>query len=85
MIRERLGTARVELAQKPRTQIDIDAAAAWGARAVVASENFHATGDMAWWARAVEYRHEALEHAAGGGPGVLEQIIAELDELISVR
>lgn len=81
MIAERLAAARAELPQKPLAQIDAETAAVWGARAVAAIELWRATGDPRWRDIAIEFKHEALEHAAGGPPGTLETIRAELRQL----
>lgn len=88
MIRERLDDTRRELAGKTHEEIDADAAATWAARCVVAYRAFEGLqardGAAAFQALAdaIEYRHEAIEHAAGGPPGTLEAIRAELRELL---
>jgi hypothetical protein len=81
MIQEVLVAARIELSKKTHEQLDLETAIKWGARAVAALENYQKNGDLKWLAAAIGYRHEALEHAAGGPPGAVEQIRAELGEL----
>lgn len=74
-----LDDARRELAERTAEQIQRETADKWCARAVVAYEFFAQTGDLAWHARAVEYAHEAAEHAAEAGPGVLEVVRVTTD------
>jgi hypothetical protein len=81
MIAEHVTAARAELRAKTKTQIDAETAAIWGARAVAAYELYAASGDLAWYRHAVEYAHEACEHASGGPPGTVERIGAELRQL----
>ncbi len=83
MIAELVPRAREELAKKSQQQIDLETAAMWAARAVAAYETYHGTGDVRWYGVAMEYKHEALEHAAGGPPGSLEKIRTELHSLIA--
>lgn len=83
MIAEYLEDARQELRVTTKAQIDAKTAAVWGARAAVAYEFYAATRDIGWLKVAVEYAHEALEHAAGGPLGTLEDIRAELAYLTS--
>jgi uncharacterized protein YyaL (SSP411 family) len=78
MITDHLAAARAELAVKTKAKIDADTADVWGARAVAAMELYRATGNVAWYGQAVEYRHEAIEHASGGPAGTLESIQAQL-------
>ena len=64
-----LDDARVELAQKTRSQIEEETAYKWAARAVAAYENLVKSGDDAHaalrWLRDFEhYRDESTEHAA---------------------
>jgi hypothetical protein len=79
MIADRLAAARHELSVKSKTQIDAET---WGARAVAALETYQTTRDARWLMASVEFRHEALEHAAGGPPGTLERIQEELRTLM---
>ncbi len=81
MIAEHLEAACAELRVTTKAQIDAATAATWGARAVAAYGFYAATCDIGWLKVAVEYAHEALEHAAGGTPGTLEHIRAELNAL----
>lgn len=57
-------TAATELVQKTAAQIQIDASYRWAGRAVMAYRIYHETGDPMVRDQAVEYAHEALEHAA---------------------
>ena len=78
MILEHLEEARKAIRSKSKETIEAETAATWGARAVAAYEQFRATGDMAWFVQGVEYEHEAVEHAASGPHGTLEQVQLEL-------
>lgn len=64
-----------ELQQKTRAQIETETADKWGARAVAAYGLFVADKDTRWLSDAIEYAHEAVEHAAAaeeaGAQGVL--------------
>lgn len=57
-------TAATELAEKTASEIQVDASYHWAGRAVVAYRMYHKAGDPAVRDQAVEYAHEALEHAA---------------------
>ncbi len=81
MIGNALAEARVELSKKSREQIDLETAVKWGARAVAAFEVYRRSGDVRWFGVAVEYAHEAREHAANGPPGTLERIRQEMKVL----
>jgi hypothetical protein len=81
MIAERLAAARAELRIKSKSMIDTDAAATWGARAVAAFELYRSTKNFQHYSDAIEFAHEACEHSAGGPPGTLEHIRAELSQL----
>jgi hypothetical protein len=64
--------AKAELVQKSLMQIQEETAFAWGARALAAFEFWH-KGNYPhlrerFLADALEYRHEALEHASLAGP-----------------
>jgi len=78
VILERLEEARATLRSKTKETIETETAATWGARAIAAYEQFRATGNTEWFVQAVEYEHEAIEHAASAPPGTLEQIQLEL-------
>jgi hypothetical protein len=80
MIADRLVAARAELTRKTKSQIDAETAEVWGARAVAAYEMYKKTTSIHWLVWAIEFRHEALEHAGGGPPGTLERVQAELKE-----
>jgi hypothetical protein len=78
VIADHLDDARAELRVTTKAQIDTTAADTWGARAVIAWEFYSSTGDIRWRDVAVEYAHEAIEHAASGVPGTLERVRGEL-------
>jgi len=82
MIAERLVAAHVELQAKTMAQINAEAAATWGARAVASYERFRATHENRWLVMAIEFRHEACEHAGEAGIETLQQLHAELDRLM---
>jgi hypothetical protein len=54
--------------------IDLDTAMKWAARSVAAEALYERTRSPAWHDAAVEFAHEAREHAASGPPGSLEKI-----------
>ncbi len=81
MIAERLAAARTELRFKSKTQIEVETASTWAARAIAAHEQYLATRDLRWYAQAVSYAGEACEHASGGPAGTLETIQAEMAAL----
>lgn len=56
--------ARAEILQKPRVAIEEETARKWAARAVAASILFKETGGHRWLHDALDYAHEACEHAA---------------------
>lgn len=85
MIAEHLEAARDELRVTTKEQIDTATAATWGARAIAAYEFYRSTNDLGWRDLAVEYAHEAIEHAASGTPGTLERIRAELKSMSDGR
>jgi hypothetical protein len=78
MIVDHLDQARGELRIKTKAQIDAETAEMWGARAVAAWEFYASSADSRWAFQAVEYAHEAREHAATGTPGTLDRINREL-------
>jgi hypothetical protein len=80
-IREKLAEARIELDKRKKADIEQETACTWGARAVAAFERFKATRDLNWMAVAVEYEHEALEHAAACSATCLQTIETELASL----
>ena len=77
--------AKAELAKKSLSDIQGETAYVWGARAIAAYECFQVANDPKWsskWiSEALEYRHEALEHAALAGPQVYYQVQMGLQEL----
>jgi hypothetical protein len=58
-----------EVLSKSDAQISTETAYKWAARSVVAYREFAKTGEMEWYRRAEDYRHEALEHASLVGDG----------------
>jgi hypothetical protein len=54
--------------------IDLDTALKWAARSVAAEALYEQTVDPAWHDAAVEFAHEAREHAASGPTGTLQKI-----------
>jgi hypothetical protein len=88
MIRERVPNARLEISNTTKAAIEKETACVWGARAIATFELFKARSkatpavlDLNTFAVAVEYEHEALEHAANGPPGTLELVTSELAAL----
>lgn len=61
---EQIEEARRELLDKSKTQIEEETAIKWGARAIAAYALFAETRDPAFLFDAVEYHHEAVEHAS---------------------
>lgn len=56
--------AAVELSTKTAATIERETAFRWAGRAVVAYRIYHRSGELRWRDQAVEYAHEACEHAA---------------------
>jgi hypothetical protein len=84
MIREKLDAARSEIVSTTKAAIEKETACAWGARAIASFEKFKATRDLNWLAVAVEYEHEALEHAAASDAATFATIQSELESLKKV-
>jgi hypothetical protein len=82
MIAERLAAARAEIQARSMAQINAEAAAVWGARAVAAYERFRTSHDNRWLVMAIEFRHEACEHGGEAGTEFLKQLHTELDQLM---
>lgn len=59
-----LEEARREVDEKTRGQIEEETAYRWAARAVAAYEHHEQTGGEMWLRDAIDYMHEATEHAA---------------------
>lgn len=78
--------AASELAAKPHEQIEEDTAWAWAARAIAAYQNFGMSDDPGWLYDCLDYRHEALEHAALADPGgdVLHEVRAWVREHVPI-
>lgn len=61
---EMIGEARRELLRKPKVEIEEETATKWAARAIAAYLLFEETQDPSFLFDAVEYQHEAIEHAS---------------------
>lgn len=70
--------ARAELLKKKKVEIEIETAIKWGARAIAAYSLFMETQDADFLFDAIEYHHEAVEHASD--TPILKGIIAVLNE-----
>lgn len=70
--------ARVELLEKSRAEIEHETAERWAARAIAAYDLFIETKNLFWLGQAVEYDHEAIEHAGEAGAGAVETISSAL-------
>jgi hypothetical protein len=79
---EHISQARSDLARSTIREIDRETACVWGARAIVAWHLYKATGNYRWYIDAIEYRHEAIEHAGSASPVVLQELLAELREVL---
>ena len=75
---ERLDVARREIRAQSNEDIELKTAINWACRAVACFEVWVETGDLQWRDRGVIAHGEAVEHAASAGPGVADQVIAEL-------
>lgn len=53
-----------EVTAKSESQIQIETAYKWAARAIACYRLYGRTGLLHWLTRAEEYKHEAIEHAA---------------------
>lgn len=53
-----------EVLNKSESQIQIETAHKWAARAIACYRLYGRTKHLHWLTRAEEYRHEAIEHAA---------------------
>lgn len=72
--------ALAELTQRTKQDIEAETAWKWAARAGAAVRLANADGAnrLRWIADAVEYGHEAIEHAGSVGPELLTEIRARL-------
>lgn len=59
-----LHLARSEVLSKSDTDLEIETAQKWAARAIACFKLYDETSDMKWILRAESYHQEALEHAA---------------------
>lgn len=71
---EAVQLASVELQSQTLEDVQARTAMTWAGRAIVAYQNYLRSGQSQWLSDASEYHHEALEHAAGAAPGVLENL-----------
>lgn len=67
-------TAQHELQFSSLEDVQGQTALTWAGRAIVSYQNYLHSGQNQMLSDACEYHHEALEHAAGAAPGVLELI-----------
>jgi hypothetical protein len=63
-IHDKVQAADLELGTKSLRDIQIETAYTWGARFIAARSRYLAGKDVRWLHDAVEYEHEAIEHAA---------------------
>jgi hypothetical protein len=79
--------AMAELSTKTITQIQIETANTWGARAVAAYYLYRETRRQHWLLAAADYANEAVEHAAlaamspGAGANVLAALLQDLADV----
>jgi hypothetical protein len=76
--KEQIKEARIELLKKSKVQIEKETAIKWAARAIAAYSLFAETQDASFLFNAIEYHHEAVEHASD--TPLLGDIIAVLNE-----
>jgi hypothetical protein len=69
-----------EITTQHHALIEQATAIKWGARALAAG-SMAQSGNAYWFAQAVSYKHEAIEHAAFGPPGLVEQIQVQLKDV----
>lgn len=72
-----------ELQTKSRQEIETETAFKWAARALAAYTIYFETGETEWLFDAIEYHHEAVEHAADT-PVLLEIVQTLADERLKV-
>jgi hypothetical protein len=70
--------AQSELTNKTLVTIQTETAFVWGARALAAYMLWRSTNVERLLGDALEYRHEAIEHAALAGPSVYMNVVAGL-------
>jgi hypothetical protein len=73
---EQIDEARREILNKSKVQIEEETAVKWAARAIAAYILFAETRDPSFLFDAVEYHHEAVEHASD--TPILGDIVAVL-------
>lgn len=59
-----LQSALEEVTTKSESQIQIETAYKWASRAIICYRLFVESSDLKLFAQAVDYHHEAIEHAA---------------------
>lgn len=67
--------ALTEVQAKTDTQIEIETAYKWGSRALACYLLHERSGELRWFLRAEDMRHEAIEHAALSGEARVLQTI----------
>lgn len=75
--------ALAEVQEKSDQEIESETAHKWAARAIACFQLHRATGELRWFLRGNDYRHEAIEHAAlveDGGATMLA-LTAEVDRV----
>jgi len=81
MIADRIDQARRDLVAKSHADIERDTAETWAARSFAAWELHRQTGEWHWYREAIEYWHEAKEHAAEAGVSFLTELCEEFRSL----
>lgn len=71
---EAIALAESELSRLSMDDVQAATAVTWAARAIVCYQRYESYGISKWLFDALEYHHEALEHAAVAAPGVLETL-----------
>jgi hypothetical protein len=70
-----------EITTKAPALIEQETAIKWGARAIAAWSMAQSGGNPFWFKEAATYKHEAIEHAAFGPAGLVEQIAMQLKDV----
>lgn len=84
-VRATIGSALREVTSKSEAAIERETAMKWAARALACQKRYDETGALRWLLRAESYRHEAIEHAALAGTGVLRSVRQSLASLTRAR
>jgi hypothetical protein len=75
-----IAEARREILAKAPPAIELETSQKWAARALAAYQISSDDFDLVRFAEAVEFHHEAVEHASGVSPTFLANIVALLGE-----